>query len=129
MLPSGATIDGNIITTAPDVADFLPSSGGTAGTTTFSGIVPQTTGSLKQTVFTTVATNTDGYQDSQKTIAVGQDGFVRFVYKDITDTEIHFVQCLDADCASRGSKGGGPLMTLPHRLAARREASWAETRF
>jgi hypothetical protein len=40
------------------------------------------------------------YNDQQKLIAFGPDGFPRFVYFDNDWTEIHFVRCLDHDCTA-----------------------------
>jgi hypothetical protein len=50
-----------------------------------------------------VITSDEFYNDSQKHIAIGQDGFARFVYFDNDYTDVHFVQCLDVECTTKNN--------------------------
>jgi len=107
-LPSGVTVGGNtpVATQAdiPDVSSFLQKTGGdSAGTTTFSSLLPTSAGTLSQTVTTTIATATNAYyQDNQKPMAIGLDGFARIVYVQADSyTDVHYVQCLNDNCSQK----------------------------
>lgn len=74
-----------------------------------SSILPQTAGSVTLGVVTTeiLTANPNGsggsglYNDSQKFITIGSDGFVRFVYFDNNWHDVHLVRCLDTDCTTK----------------------------
>lgn len=81
-------VSGNSTLTSLSSGSILPTTGGTL-----------TNGFVTTAVVTGLASNF--YNDAQKYIAVGTDGFVRFVYTDDNNTNVKFVQCLDIDCTTK----------------------------
>ncbi len=65
------------------------------GTITADGI------QLPRTFITVVTGNDSFYNDQQKIIAVGADGFVRFIYWTNEESDLHFVQCTDLECDTK----------------------------
>ncbi len=79
----------------------------TVSTATAGSILPGVSGSLRQTVITQIAAAAGSsyiYNDNQKFVAVGTDGYVRFVYMDWSSYELHYVHCLDLDCQTKNDK-------------------------
>jgi hypothetical protein len=81
----------------------LLSSPSLSGVTTIASAVPATVGNVSSTVVTDVASIPVNYpyNDSQKSLVTGSDGFSRFVYFNPDDGDVHFVQCINLDCTTK----------------------------